>query len=1008
MTSAEIANGTIAGADLDPAIAISTTGGITAASFTGNGASLTGITVGDGTVTGGTAGAGVKIAALTITDANINAAANIAATKLATTVVLDTEAPAAGDITGNFGAGLQVAANAVTSAEITDATITGADLAIGSVDLATTDVTGTLPITLGGTGAATAATALTNLGALGTTTTAGGDLTGTFSNLQLAAGTIVDADINATAAIAGTKIAPSFGAQNIVTTGTLTSGAAGAFSVDGTGNITKIRNATTSFPAANTAGVLTNDGLGTLTWAAGSSWGLLGNAGTAPATQFIGTTDPQDFRIRTNNVERLTVTSAGLVGIGSNAPTAALGVLKGTALATASFAGTTHISHFNFSGPEETFIRGGLNGAKVYLNDTHNGDVILANGGGNVGIGTTTPAQKLTIAGIGPVLGFDNSSQLLAKNTGGSYETWLIPRENDGQMYLMYGANGFNIRNNSSVNTMFMNNAGNVGVGTTTPLSKLDVVGDVRLAQITAPGIVTDKLYNVLGNLFWNGSPVSSSATSGNGITVTGSVVDLGGPISNATTTFTSATDNMFQMISSNAALNTKAGFNLRMDAGSTARQYEVLSRKSDATANSGSSDFLINNLFSTAGGFIEAFKIDGSSSDISINGAKTTASAYGNFLIPNGNVGIGTTTPSEKLDVTGNVKFSGALMPNNLAGTSGQVLTSAGAGVVPTWTTLSGFTTLINDAGSRNLFAGALVGANGTDNVFVGESAGAGNSLTGDYNVIIGSLAAQNKTDGDLNTIIGWHAGFAGTVNHIANTLIGAQAGENLLGTTLQAKLNTFVGEKAGQNTTTGDNNVFIGNQVGLANTDGDQNVLIGNLSNVVGGNLQNAIAIGYQASVNASNKIRLGNAAITVIEGQVPYTNPSDRRLKTNINDIGLGIDFIKKLRPVTYQMKIGDGRQHWGFIAQEIEDLVGTDNSVLTIGEDSTRSLGLRYTDFIAPIVKAMQEQQKEIEDLKAQLKEKNEKVDVLESSVGTMNDELDRIKRVLGLEASTKKK
>ena len=175
-----------------------------------------------------------------------------------------------------------------------------------------------------------------------------------------------------------------------------------------------------------------------------------------------------------------------------------------------------------------------------------------------------------------------------------------------------------------------------------------------------------------------------------------------------------------------------------------------------------------------------------------------------------------------------------------------------------------------------------------------------------------------------------------------------------------------------------------------------------------VVGGNLQNAIAIGYQASVNASNKIRLGNAAITVIEGQVPYTNPSDRRLKTNINDIGLGIDFIKKLRPVTYQMKIGDGRQHWGFIAQEIEDLVGTDNSVLTIGEDSTRSLGLRYTDFIAPIVKAMQEQQKEIEDLKAQLKEKNEKVDVLESSVGTMNDELDRIKRVLGLEASTKKK
>lgn len=51
------------------------------------------------------------------------------------------------------------------------------------------------------------------------------------------------------------------------------------------------------------------------------------------------------------------------------------------------------------------------------------------------------------------------------------------------------------------------------------------------------------------------------------------------------------------------------------------------------------------------------------------------------------GKIGIGQPTPTEKLDVAGNLKVSGAFMPNNLAGTTGQILTSAGTGVAPTWT---------------------------------------------------------------------------------------------------------------------------------------------------------------------------------------------------------------------------------------------------------------------------------------------------------------------------------
>ncbi|NPA34615.1 MAG: hypothetical protein GXO48_06800 [Chlorobi bacterium] len=49
-------------------------------------------------------------------------------------------------------------------------------------------------------------------------------------------------------------------------------------------------------------------------------------------------------------------------------------------------------------------------------------------------------------------------------------------------------------------------------------------------------------------------------------------------------------------------------------------------------------------------------------------------------------NVGIGITTPGEKLDVAGNIQFSGALMPGGSAGSVGQVLVSQGPGVAPQW----------------------------------------------------------------------------------------------------------------------------------------------------------------------------------------------------------------------------------------------------------------------------------------------------------------------------------
>ncbi len=52
----------------------------------------------------------------------------------------------------------------------------------------------------------------------------------------------------------------------------------------------------------------------------GSDWSLTGNAGTTAGTNFIGTTDSIDFVATTNNNERLRITGAGNIGIGTNAP----------------------------------------------------------------------------------------------------------------------------------------------------------------------------------------------------------------------------------------------------------------------------------------------------------------------------------------------------------------------------------------------------------------------------------------------------------------------------------------------------------------------------------------------------------------------------------------------------------------------------------------------------------------------------------------------------------------
>jgi hypothetical protein len=299
----------------------------------------------------------------------------------------------------------------------------------------------------------------------------------------------------------------------------------------------------------------------------------------------------------------------------------------------------------------------------------------------------------------------------------------------------------------------------------------------------------------------------------------------------------------------------------------------------------------------------------------------------------------------------------------------------------------INGSKTFYSDITINELTIGHGKGTNPYYNTALGRSALTSNT-TGFENLAIGYSSLFYNTTGNDNTSVGYHTLVYNTTGY-GNTAIGSEA----LYSVSEGHGNTASGAGALKATTSG----FGGNTANgfnslITNISGSENTAIGSFSDVASGALYNATAIGSGAIVDVSNKVRIGNDNITVIEGKVAFTNLSDRRVKKNIKDLSNGLDFILKLHPVEYQMKQGDDKINYGFIAQDIEALVGTNNSMLTIGGDKDRTLGLRYTDFVAPLVKAMQEQQKLIDEDKAKIHALEETNKQLENRLKAIEDKL----------------
>ena len=420
---------------------------------------------------------------------------------------------------------------------------------------------------------------------------------------------------------------------------------------------------------------------------------------------------------------------------------------------------------------------------------------------------------------------------------------------------------------------------------------------------------------------------------------------------------------------------------------------------------------------------------------------------------LPNkGSVGIGTQNPNASAILDVDTTGKGVLLPRMTKAQRDIIPSPANSLLIYQTDNTPGFY-YYNGSGWRQIFDPSFVYIKGT-NLYVGSDPG---GATGDSNVVVGNGLLLNvngysntavgdyamvlNKSGRRNTAMGYYSLFANTSalensaygyealmnsngggfntaigtrsllnnNGLANTAVGenslmsSQAGSAntaigayALQATLNGGFNTGIGNQSLKNNTTGQFNTAVGFASMQTNTTGNNNTVIGDSADVGKSSFTNAAAIGYKAIATASNQVMLGNSAVTSVKAAGNIVIVSDGRFKKNIRENVPGLEFIKLLKPVTYNYNIHaldtytspmyttkesedikssakdnvyetavqqkEKKLYTGFIAQEVEaaaNKLGYDFSGVYKPQNDKDAYGLSYADFVVPLVKAVQE-------------------------------------------------